>query len=521
VGAAFWLTVEDGVWIAPALLVVILVSLLRIYRPFRISTPAEGRLPERNAQLKAVALPFGVALAAFVGAILPVAGLNYRHYGVFETSELRSASFLRAYGALTRIRHDEWDRYVPFPKDARERAYAGSPTAKELGRWFEGPYAWQIRRDSCAAMKVSPCPEVLSDSFLWELRGAVQAAGHNQSAPEAKRFYSTLADQIDSACDQHTIDCLPRRSTLMPPFRTEYLGETLYSSKAVAKTVFTLRDGPAGSHPSNGSLEGISYFSHLVGGVYPPNQFASSRVIQGWVAANSGTPTVRLVSHTAQKYLSTTAVQPAPDVEAAYPNVKAVRFNLQTNCPEADCDLVVQAPGGNNARIPLAKLVSRASFAAPSMRLMIDDISNSVDSAKDATNPRWARRVKIADAVGLMCAASLPILAGLGGMGLLLSIFFITQGAVPDEILALGLASVVAVITRILYVAYLNATVFPAANLLYASAASPFVIVFAVTGIYAGCAVLLRANRPLIRIGKIGAYQEGRAASSPAQLEKV
>ena len=68
--------------------------------------------------------------------------INYTVYGVFRNNDFRSSDFLAGYGALTRIRHDHWQRYVPFPKDARERAYAMSAAARELKPYFEGDGVW-------------------------------------------------------------------------------------------------------------------------------------------------------------------------------------------------------------------------------------------------------------------------------------------------------------------------------------------------------------------------------------------
>ena len=68
------------------------------------------------------------------------------------------------------------------------------------------------------------------------------------------------------------------------------------------------------------------------------------------------------------------------------------------------------------------------------------------------------------------------------------------QHPIPASLLALGLASAVAVITWIILLACFGATSFPAANLLYTSPASPLVIIFTVVGIYAGSSIVLRRN---------------------------
>lgn len=102
------------------------VALLGIWCPSWALTPESHVFPDRPSHFKAIALPLVLALFAFTAADWLVAGLNYRHYGIFETNEFRAKSFLRAYGAISRIKHDHWRPLIPFPKDARQRAYAVS-----------------------------------------------------------------------------------------------------------------------------------------------------------------------------------------------------------------------------------------------------------------------------------------------------------------------------------------------------------------------------------------------------------
>jgi hypothetical protein len=103
VSAAYWLTREEGLWLLPACAVVIALALIGIARPDWIPASERGVFPQSSAHLKAIAWPLVVALVVFTAADYVVAGLNYRRYGIFETNEFRAKSFLRAYGALSRI----------------------------------------------------------------------------------------------------------------------------------------------------------------------------------------------------------------------------------------------------------------------------------------------------------------------------------------------------------------------------------------------------------------------------------
>lgn len=383
VGGAFWLTREEGIWLLPTLAVVVTIALVGILFPDWIPHSERGIFSRRSDHLKAIALPFAVALFVFFATDGLVAGLNYRHYRLFETNEFKDSRFLRAYGALLRIQHDEWRRYVPFPIDARQRAYSVSPAARELAPFLEGQLGEDWRLEGCKHVEIAPCSEVPAGWFVWELRDAVSLAGQDGSAVEAMRFYDRLANEIDAACDSGRIECLPPRATLLPPFRREYLWGALQSGEAAARVLFTMGDGDVGSTPSVGSQQEVDAISDIIGGDVSP---ASTPVVQG-------------------------------------------------------------------------------------------------------------TQVKIAGVLASGCAMAFPFLAILGAAGLLLAILFQRQRPIPASLLALGLGSAVAVITRIALLAYIDASSFPAATLLYTSPASPFVIIFMVVGMYSAWSFILRVDQ--------------------------
>ena len=188
VGGAFWLTREEGVWLLPALGIVLLIALVKLWVERRAGVPS------RRARLLDLGVPLLTAALCFGASNALVAWLNASHYGVFETNEFKSASFQRGYGALSRIRPAEWRRYVVFPADSRQRAYDASPAARELAPAFEGPNGAGWRRAGCEQMWIpaESCPEILSGWFMWALRDAVALAGHYRSAAAAADFYGRL-----------------------------------------------------------------------------------------------------------------------------------------------------------------------------------------------------------------------------------------------------------------------------------------------------------------------------------------
>lgn len=482
IGGAFWLTREEGIWLLPTLAVVLAVALLGALRPDWIPLSERGIFHRRSDHLKAVAIPFAVAFAVFFATCGTVAEINNRHYGIFETNEFRAKSFLRAYGALGRIQHNEWRRYVFFPGDARQRAYSVSPAARELKPFFEGPLEQAWRQEGCKHVDITPCSEVPSGWFMWELRDAVSFSGHAGSAVEAMRFYETLANEIDEACAGSKIDCLPPRATMLPPFRRAYVGETARSAKSIAKVLFTMGNEAVGSAPSLGLSQEVNGFADIVDGVYPP----STTVIQGWTGSVSGMPTVRLYETgepTAHAFISPLAAQ---DIVAEYPGLQATRFRLETDCPMEACGLAV-TESGSQFRFPMTRLV-------PGARLQAEDTLLAIEtrSVPDESRFTSGAQVKIAKFVASMYAIVFPVLAVFGTAGLVSATLLQKQFPVPASLLALGLGSLVAVAVRIGLLAYIDATSFPGATVLYTSPASPFVIIFTAVGIYCGGSIVMR-----------------------------
>lgn len=465
---AFWLTREEGLWLLPAIVATILVSVLGVARWGQLA----AKLPPPG-WLKSVGLPLAVAGATFGCSVGIVLGLNYAKYGVFIANEFKSGPFLRAYGALARIQHDRRRQFVVFPKDAREHAYAVSPAARELAPVLDGPSGENWRQAGCSETNTATCPEILSGWFMWALRDAVAIAGHYTSAPEAMRFYDRLAREINEACAARRIPCGPPRSTMMPVFDWQYLIETARSSKAIGRLMLTIGRQEIGSDPSVGSQSGIAVFADMVGGVNPAH--TTEQVFRGWAASPSGRPHVTIRDRADEQVDTTISVHPGPDV-----GWNATRFDLRTSCPPAVCDLVVVAPGSQEVAFPLDKLARGPATTAGMLQVFLDDVA--VRDVSSAGGPRRALQLKIANVIAFSYATVFPGLSTLALAGLVLALARARSRPVPLALVAIAIASAVAVATRIALLAYLDATSMPAQSVLYASPAMPFVMVFSIVG---------------------------------------
>jgi hypothetical protein len=161
-------------------------------------------------------LPFVV----FSASLLTVAAFNSSHYGIFSTVQFKWNSFLDAYGALTRVKHEHWNPKIPVPKEVREKLYKVVPSFAELRSSLEGPSGNARIFDSCQGISI--CNDIGGGWFLWAFRDAVAEAGYYKSGESSDQYFKRLASEINLVCGNKILDCGPERSTLAPPWHTEY-----------------------------------------------------------------------------------------------------------------------------------------------------------------------------------------------------------------------------------------------------------------------------------------------------------
>jgi hypothetical protein len=422
-----------------------------------------------------------------------VAGINWHYYGVFRTNEFRSGEFVRAYGALARIEVGSFHRFVPIPLEARQKAYEVSPAAKELSSSLDGVRGHDWAGFDCTIHPIQPPCDLQVGVFVWALRDAAADSAHYSSAPETEEFYSTLANEIDNACNSGKIHCRPLREALSPPFRWEYVGETALAAKVMAKLVFDMGNGEVGALSSRGSAEGLSSFADLTNEYVSPSQDVPLGQVDGWVAAKSDMPSLEVIPATRREVKSSITLLPATDVLAAYPNLKSTRFTLRSDCPLLECELEIHSSAGN-VQVPFEKLVRGAPINTPNLILFID--SSTADQEHWTTGDRRrAFQMRIAHRIGMLYGKSSRFLTVLATIGMLIAIVRYRVRRPSLALLALAIGSVAAVASRILLLSYIDATSFTTYFLHYLSPATPFLIAYIGSGLYVGYSSLSARRR--------------------------
>lgn len=263
----FWLTREEGVWIIPPLVVLLLAS----------------RAVDSDNRISRVALIRRLAIAAicFASVLGTLAAVNRIFYGSFITVDFKERNFTSALNALQAINSGSQVAYLPVPRGAREMAYAVSPTAATL-RPFLDPASspgWQY---GCAIYPET-CGDIAGGWFVWALRDASAQAGYYNSPREAAEFFGKVAKEINTACAAGTLSCRSQFLDFMAqPTAEQYRAIPSRFFRAIE--MLALRSGDLSPVPySSGSAEAIALNARFLNGppLMPPSETGLMQ-LEGW-----------------------------------------------------------------------------------------------------------------------------------------------------------------------------------------------------------------------------------------------
>jgi hypothetical protein len=237
--SGYWLTREESVFLMPSTAILLVAALAAVIRQHWLQRTTQAGKPQR---VWAMVRPVAMLVLPWIvlsGSLLSISYLNYRYYGFFGTNELKAPWMTAAYGALARIKSSSTDRYVPAPRDARERAYEVSPTFAQLRSNIEGQPGqfWQMISENQERRSKG---DIAGGWFIFALRGAVAANGHSNSIADAEKFYRAMASEINDACDSGKIPAKPRHDSFAPPITRELippLWDGVWRSMAYTLTV--------------------------------------------------------------------------------------------------------------------------------------------------------------------------------------------------------------------------------------------------------------------------------------------
>lgn len=207
----FWITREDAVWLAPGLAAAVAILLVR-----EVVQTAKACRKKNLATVIVLTVTTLIFSSSVVNA---VALINKAKYGVYEEVEFKEPDFISAHSSITRVIPKPWIPYVPATKASLKQIAAVSPLFNQVFQKID--FGWSMF--GCQSFHIQPCDGEIRAHFMWALRDAVAADGFYSSAPAAKKLYSSLSSEIDAACANGKLSCLPKRHSFAPYFRPEYV----------------------------------------------------------------------------------------------------------------------------------------------------------------------------------------------------------------------------------------------------------------------------------------------------------
>jgi hypothetical protein len=173
------------------------------------------RRPTLAGRLRGWVGEWVVPLAILTAITLGIMSANYARWGVFGINDLQSPGFSAAYRALASIKPEKPLRHVVVTREARERAYAVSPSFRELRPFLEGDLGAGWAANGNGVYNLPP-GEIASGWFIYALRDAAALAGHYTSAQDSESFYRRIAQEIDAAAAEGRLE-----TRWVPPFAVD------------------------------------------------------------------------------------------------------------------------------------------------------------------------------------------------------------------------------------------------------------------------------------------------------------
>jgi len=324
----FWLTREEGVWILPFIVPILLFTGFKIWRE---------KLSKWKIKLAILTVPFAFLFLS----ISIISSINYFVYGIYTAVEFENPEFLEAYGSLTRVKDQGWTQYLPVSRKKMKEIYAVSPTFKKLEPYLDGALgkAWATNNNKNNVYFQDPL-DIGGGWFVWAFRDAVAEVGYYKNGKDTMNFYKQLSSEIDTACREKKLDCFGKRKTMMDPFYKEQIDPIIHSIAKCYNFMITL-GGTQIVYPtySSGGKETLYRFSKMT---HEPIYIDNNNItVSGWAFSPTEKLNIRVINNKDQLVNYNLEVSDSPDVYLffsqggnEFENAKNARFKISTDCKE-------------------------------------------------------------------------------------------------------------------------------------------------------------------------------------------
>ncbi|OXL15193.1 hypothetical protein [Polynucleobacter cosmopolitanus] len=276
-GGWFFLIREEGIWITPLLIAIIVYRYL-ILRP-------SGKIYHPTIKSGCIFILCLLIPTAIVSSV------NYVQYGRFVTQEFTNGHFIKVLGQLNSVVDKQDTPYIPVSEKKRALIYKVSPSFRELKPFLEGDLkVWQ---ESGCAIYPHTCGDYAGGWFMWAFRDAVARKGYYQSTKTAEDFYRQLGNEITKACREGLLSCQSNLLPVIPSIPKENFSLIIPKLNQAIKNLLVINPTDLTAGPSLEPRFLLEQYRDFLG--YPritPTESESDFQIKGWfygpTAANQG-----------------------------------------------------------------------------------------------------------------------------------------------------------------------------------------------------------------------------------------
>jgi len=473
----FWITREEGVWIVPALVFLLLIRYYQI----------------KNDKL--ILLNIFKSLSVYLSSAILfsscIALLNFIYYEKFELVDFKSNSFSSTLNILYSVDVGDEIPYFPVPYKKRKLLYEVSPTFSELQNYFEGEgRAWTIHGCTLNPNMCGEKADYGAGWFMWALRDAVASKGYYLNAPMAENFYARLNAEVLNACKLGTISCRTNIVPFMPKITNDQL--KIIPEKIVNSIrLLVLGDSiqPTGGD-STGPLDRYIAVSYFLGNPKTTQvQESQDLKFSGWYYSRKNDWfKIKCTSKGDLKDISISRIS-SPDIVKIYNDKNAVMQHFSGKLPlNSKCSIYDNSSEFNGFLIPTTPLKNDLSSQKNNATLYIQAYDKPVN---------YEYILEIKNILVSIYSFVMPIVSIIGIFCFTLNIFR-NKFRVKQYSIIYVISNVfwTLLFTRVILLILIEISSFSAVNYLYMSAAFQIIVIASLLSFYESINSSLKCRIP-------------------------
>lgn len=190
--AWFWLTREEGIWLVPGLVFLLIFAIIRNKR--------------QKSEIRIIR-PLFISAGFFAATHIMFNLGNLVAYGDFVGVDIKEKNFQAAVKSMESIRVGKDIPYLAVPLKVREEIYKVSPAFSELKKYIDPDNAISSWQAGGCSFRPTTCGDIGNGFFLWAVRDAAGKAGYYASPSTASNFYKLIDNDIKLACADKRLVC--------------------------------------------------------------------------------------------------------------------------------------------------------------------------------------------------------------------------------------------------------------------------------------------------------------------------